>query len=315
MITEIYSMALLYLHKYLYGGATTFTVHLMYKLQQNVVYRVGKRTESKPRDFGYELSYQNVSKDYVTKMDNPVIVQFKEEFLDVLDSLNNPTLIVHTTSRDISKNVVPHVQNIKIIVIRKVIQKFLEEEYGLESTFKLHPFYPYPVISNERHGAVSISRISFEKNIDMIVEANKMMTDPVKIYGCPSRQYVYNMLDSSFNDFYYGRFEKSFIRLTAILSEAKFVVDLSTPKNDGGGTQYTFLEAMHNRCALVLHRKWLELDPEYCDFKEGYNCYAVDNTSELAELINSDVDTTKIVNNASNLLQRHIDVSWSEFAQ
>jgi hypothetical protein len=40
---------LLYLHRYLYGGATTFTTHLMYKLaklrRNNIVLRVGKRSE------------------------------------------------------------------------------------------------------------------------------------------------------------------------------------------------------------------------------------------------------------------------------
>jgi hypothetical protein len=109
-------------------------------------------------------------------------------------------------------------------------------------------------------------------------------------------------------------FQKSFSALTDILSQAKFVVDLSILKHDGGGTQYTFLEAIHNKCALILHRKWLEnkdLNPAYCDFREGYNCFAVDNAKELADLIRGDQDTTKIVENASKLLYRHINSPWS----
>ena len=27
-----------------------------------------------------------------------------------------------------------------------------------------------------------------------------------------------------------------------------------------------------------------DIKPEYCDFKEGYNCFAVDNEKKLAEL-------------------------------
>ena len=54
------------------------------------------------------------------------------------------------------------------------------------------------------------------------------------------------------------------------------MVDLSEIPEDGGGTQYTFLEAVYNNCAIVLNRKWIEsVDKKYRDFKEGYNCYAV----------------------------------------
>ena len=76
----------------------------------------------------------------------------------------------------------------------------------------------------------------------------------------------------------------------------------------------SFLEAIHNDCALILHRKWIEggdIKPEYRDFKEGYNCFAIDNEKELAELIQSDPDTRKIVANSKALIRRHIDVDWS----
>ncbi len=204
--------------------------------------------------------------------------------------------------------------------MRKSVQNFLKVKYELNSDFMYHPFYDYPVnIKKSRHRAVSISRISFEKNTDIILATNKMLDDDlsVMIYGCPSRIYVHKILGSAkaeFNKCNFGMFQKSFSALTDILSQAKFVVDLSVLKHDGGGTQYTFLEAIHNKCALILHRKWLEnkdLNPSYCDFREGYNCFAVDNAKELAELIRGDQDTTKIVENASKLLYRHINSPWS----
>jgi hypothetical protein len=74
----------------------------MHKLAQSVVYRVGKRTESKLRDFGYGLFYKNTSDKDMAKMDNSAIVIFKEKFLHVLDSLNNPTLVIHG-DKDISE--------------------------------------------------------------------------------------------------------------------------------------------------------------------------------------------------------------------
>jgi hypothetical protein len=68
--------------------------------------------------------------------------------------------------------------------------------------------------------------------------------------------------------------------LHSILAGAKFVVDLSVLKHDAGGTQYTFLEAIHNGFALIIHRNWLKnkyVKEEYCDFIEGYNCFAVED--------------------------------------
>ncbi|MBA3286096.1 MAG: hypothetical protein H0U27_13705 [Nitrosopumilus sp.] len=36
------------------------------------------------------------------------------------------------------------------------------------------------------------------------------------------------------------------------------MIDLSEIPHDGGGTQYTFLEAIYNNSAIVLNRKWIE---------------------------------------------------------
>jgi hypothetical protein len=79
------------------------------------------------------------------------------------------------------------------------------------------------------------------------------------------------------------------------------MVDLSFVPNDGGGTQYTFLDAIYHNCAIILNQQWIEnVDPKYRDFKDGENCYAVSNAEELKELLNNaeNIDTLKIVQNA-----------------
>ena len=329
----------LYLHKYLYGGATTFAAHLLhqtgYSKRNNIILRITKGTESTLRDFGYGLHYQNISFDLVNKIKFPFITLFKQTHFNVLtklnerkdksDSSNNNVVVIHD-HRDISDNVVPHLSDWKLVTIRRTVQNYLKSKYDLSSLFLYHPFYPYPItISNrfDRKGAVSISRISFEKNIDMIIKANKILQDQliIKLFGCPSRMYVHLYLGGQKGDFkkyYYGMFDKSFSTLSNILAKAKFVVDLTVLKYDGGGTQYTFLEAIHNGCALILHRKWLENDyvnPDYCDFKEGYNCFAVDNENELADIIKQDPDTSKIVENAKKLMIRHLKSDWLHLLQ
>jgi glycosyltransferase involved in cell wall biosynthesis len=328
----------LYLHKYLYGGGTTFAAHLLhqtgYSKNNNNILRVTKRTQSKLREFGYGLHYQNISFDLLNKIKFPFITLFKETHFNVLTKLNerkdrfennNGILVIHDY-RDISDNVVPSLKEWKLVTIRRTVQNYLKSRYDLPSLFLHHPFYPYPIITSdlsERKGAVSISRISFEKNIDMIIKANKILQDQqiIKLFGCPSRMYVHLYLggyNRDFNKYYYGMFDKSFSALSSILAQAKFVVDLSVLKHDGGGTQYTFLEAIHNGCALILHRKWLQNDyvnPDYCDFKEDYNCLAVDNENELADIIKKDPDTSKVVENARKLMFRHIKSDWSHLLQ
>ena len=44
-----------------------------------------------------------------------------------------------------------------------------------------------------------------------------------------------------------------------------FVVDMSIIKGDGGGTQYTFLEAIYHDCALILHKEWVEAGDTFKD--------------------------------------------------
>jgi hypothetical protein len=121
----------------------------------------------------------------------------------------------------------------------------------------------------------------------------------------------------AFTKYYQGKYNKSFSAISNILSNSKFMVDLSSLPMDGGGTQYTFLDAICHNCALILNRQWIaNVDAPYRDFKEDYNCYAVSNAKELSELLNSNADTTKVVQNARKLLVRHTSIinEWKKLA-
>ena len=87
--------------------------------------------------------------------------------------------------------------------------------------------------------------------------------------------------------------------LNKILSIGKAAIN-----KDGGGSQYTFLEAIHMDCALVLNRKWVE--GVKTPFKHGVNCYVVDDEEGLAKLLNSNPNTTQVVKNAKKLLRPHL---------
>ena len=101
-----------------------------------------------------------------------------------------------------------------------------------------------------------------------------------------------------------------------LLNNCKFVVDMSIIKGDGGGTQYTFLEAIYHNCALILHKDWVENGNT---FKDKHNCYVVGYTDdvgrEIADIIQTGIDATykKIVKNASKLLKLHITDDWLKY--
>ena len=320
---------------YNYGGCVTFTAHLLHLLRKKCVLLLTKKLEENTRgDFGYGIQYQNISTKVFDAIENPFIIDlYKNSQLLQKLKRNDITIVIHDPG-EISKQTEPCLKYWNIICIRKSFQEYLKNKYDVNPKFLHHPFYPYPTVQQRNANntdddmitkieAVSISRVDYGKHIDIITDANKLITSSkndnnnklIKIYGPFNPKYVHHRLGKeSFKQYYYGTFEKSFAAISKILNKAKFMVDLSVIRHDGGGTQYTFLEAIHNNTALIMNRKWIEdVDPKYRDFKEGYNCYAVSNGQELAEIINNsnNIDTMKIVTNAKKLMDRHIKVDWS----
>ena len=117
-------------------------------------------------------------------------------------------------------------------------------------------------------------------------------------------------IELDFYSFWKGKFEKEY-PLTYegkdILLNTQYVVDMSIIKNDGGGSQYTFLEAIYQGCVLILHREWIQ---QGTIFQEGVNCLAVETPEELASILSETRDTTNIVKESRKLLNSHLQVRW-----
>ena len=202
-----------------------------------------------------------------------------------------------------------------VITIRKSVQDYIQKNYNIESEFLLHPFYNYPKSSDKSDfNCLSISRIDFDKHTDLILKANQLIQDPkkkVQIFGAENRIYVHHKLgELDFYNFWKGKFEKNYpltYQEKDILKDTHYVVDMSTIKNDGGGSQYTFLEAIYQGCVLVLHRDWITS----CSiFKEGVNCLAADTPEELAKILSEPRDITNLIKESKKLLQPHLVVKW-----
>lgn len=308
---------LIYMAKPVYGGWVSFTAHLSL-LKDYPVFKIGKRTESKTREFGYDVMYQNLSIDDILKQFSPediMITCIDKKYYKYLDKFpDNITIVIHDPT-ELKKPVIEHLPRFKIITIRKSVEKYLKDKYNINSEFLVHPFYPfekpskYNTVAKNRN--ISISRVDFDKNTDIIVEANDKLanipgSNTVEIYGALNDLYVYHKLNNTnFKKYYKGRFGKTFKDLIELLSSGKHMVDLSSIKNDGGGTQYTFLEAIYMDNILVLNKKWVENNPG--PFIHNINCIVVSDSDELARVLKSNEKNNELIINARKILTPHID--------
>jgi len=308
---------LIYMARPVYGGWVSFTAHLALKYSFPL-FKIGSKTEGtdtepKRREYGYGVQYQNRAPNDLPK-GKLLITAIDKTYYEYLDKLPNGTyIVIHDPTEVSGKGKEPVLRNLprfRVITIRESVKKFLKDQFNIKSRFILHPFYEYP-FKKAKHpsSAVSISRVDFDKHTDIILKANKQLRDPVDIYGAINRQYVFFKLkELGFTKYYKGGFEKSFEELGEILDDAKYVVDMSVIKNDGGGSQYTFLEAIYARCALIINKKWV--DGSKTDFVNGENCFVVTDDEELVALLNKDPSTSRIVKGAEKLLEPHINVNW-----
>ena len=303
---------LLYMARPIYGGWVSFTAHLALKYSLPL-YKIGSRTEEKQRDYGYGVKYQNRAPNDLPK-GRILITAIDKSYYEFLDKMPDGTMIVIHDPTEVSgkgkEPIIKALARFKVITIRESVKKFLKDEFNIKSKFIIHPFYEYPISkSKSPKEAVSVSRVDFDKHTDIILKANKQLKNPIDIYGAINRQYVFFKLnDLGFKRFYKGGFEKSFEDLDDILSEAKYVVDMSVIKNDGGGSQYTFLEAMYQGCALIINAKWVENSKT--EFVNGKNCFVIGTEEELADLLNKDPSTSRVVKGGKELLRPHIEVNW-----
>lgn len=320
------TMNLIYMAKPIYGGWVTFTAHLSLKYDCGL-YKIGKRNESNQRNYGYGVKYKNQKIDEIIKKDNLVITAVDKHYWEYLHLFPKDTIIIiHDPTELKGKNnkLVELLDNFKVITIRETVKDFLLEKYNKESTFLSHPFYEYNKnLDKGEYNCVSISRIDFDKNTKIILDANKLINDDndkIYLFGAENRLYVHHKLkDMNFEKYWKGKYPKELplkYEGKDLLNDCSYVVDMSVIKGDGGGTQYTFLEAIYHDCVLILHKEWTEKGDT---FKHLHNCYVVGFTDnpglEIAEIINKNnmVERENILKNARNILLNHTNNTWFQY--
>ena len=299
---------LFYLSPNPYGGWVTYTSHLMDALRKAGgihvnLFKVRPKSEKFERDFGYGKQYQNISFDEVfdrrtggdcfwsnsRRKEVKLVVagakQFKEQTQRLYD--NGAFIVVHDPTE--LKNMPDNLDPDRCISIRQIGARTLKG-----STFIRHPYSPFPMdtqtsINTRSHGAISTSRIDFDKHTEILLDANRLLPDnkKIEIRGFENRIFTRFKIVPKYPEWVQSKahYPRENDYAFNLMKKYIFNVDMTQIVGDGGGTQYTWLEAWNAGCIPIIHSKWLLDEPD--DMKPNYNCLEVSTPEELAEIINS----------------------------
>jgi hypothetical protein len=313
-------LALFYLSDSVYGGWITYTCHLVRSLREQGVevdlYEIKSKTELKRRCFAEEIEYQNLSMEDALSIasEEPSLVhvlgkKHYEVGFPIVKACRG--IVVHDTS-EVSTKLLDFLKEYEIqpITIRRAVEGFLKEQ-GIEARTILHPYVPQDLHRIERKkNAVSTARICWDKFTHWILEANEILEKQglselrVRLHGFDNRAYSVRKLTPAFpkwREQWAGKFEYG--EGPKIAATAKFSVDLSDIRKDGGGSQYTFLEAFDAGTVLVLNKAWLAVQGDV--MKDGVNCIGVGGPEELAEVLKSQDTFRKIRAAGYHELENH----------
>lgn len=298
-----------------YGGHVTFTVHLMRSLRavgQTIrLFKVGNRTELFERNFGYEESYRNLclsDAKNLCKKEVCLITAPSKPKKDVIDEMlkSGSRIVIHDPAEfkhgwDLSLVSNP-------IIIRKSMRKHLKD-----GIFIPHPYDAVGKVilpKEMNRSGISISRIDFDKHTELLLDANRLLPKRLKICirGFENRIYTRFNIMPKYPEWVQSRaaYPRELRYAYELCKPFKFMLDMSIIKQDGGGTQYTFLEAIDAGCVCVVNKEWIIKNGV---MKPGVNCLAVSSAKEIVDLIkNADKLKRKLSSirkNAYYMLKTH----------
>lgn len=313
-----------------YGGFVSYTTHLYWALrkvglQPTIIKVRDKQAAPKPYADGLHYTAMPIEKLVAyTKMSADVAVHIVYGYwrghADAIAKLLHAgaTLTLHDPTEFKDEYLTCARRNgTRVVAIRPTNADTLSQK-GLDVTYIPHPYQctlgeeDLPAWDGRGTHAVSVSRLDFDKHIDIIVGANALLPPErrIQIYGSENRLYTYHKLAEAYPDWkesYRGKFDKSrpgaAVRL---LQDVSYCVDMSAIKGDGGGTQYTFLEAIDAGAVIVLNRKWIEAIPQdQTPWRPGENCLVAGDLEELARIMRSTDDRSALTARANDLLAAH----------
>lgn len=278
------------------GGSTSYVVNLAKTFEvAGVAYRIlrpAARTESKLRQMGeFGVYYQNMSWDDLHRQDGVPLLASAPT--DVDDAERVHTLVMEGEGKFVFHDpnefgIYPHwkldgaLHN--TICIREVGLEHVKSGY-----FIPHPYVRVAVNSDVTRNrmALSIARTSAVKNSHWILEANDRLPEQrrVVLYGEVNRMWWNFNVRKKWPDRPIpetAKFPRTYGTAVKLCTQYHLMVDLTIFKNDGGGTQYSFLEAMDGGAVPVMTKDWCSYPGPARNFG-----FQVENAEELYELLAS----------------------------
>jgi len=281
-----------------YGGWVTFTRHLFKALRlaghDHHLYKWAKsgRGEHFVRPFGYSLEYQNVAHVPEGKEGVNLIVAMGKQYLEqaiMLYENCNAKIVIHDPTEMKWQDGLRLRAGERCVVIRESMLKHLPK-----ATFLRHPYDPYfkvnsPIVTTRN--AISLSRIDFDKHTEMLLEANRLIEDDnykIHIRGFENRIFTRFKIVPNYPEWVQSKaaWPREYDGAVLMAHQYRYMVDMSEIKGDGGGTQYSFLEAWDAGCVPVLNLAW---ERPGGDMVDAQNCFFVNGHERLAALLQDEV--------------------------
>lgn len=264
-----------------YGGWVTFTYHLAMLLRKPNVFRLAP-TFRGGGVFYDALQYKNIATRIAHRLEKPIVTAVGKKYRHILETLQDGYLVVHDPT-EFCDELFAYAQRSQTFVIRETVQKAMHEQ-GIETTLLRHPFYQYQKAASGRRVDRAMSRIDWDKHTDIILKANALGSS-VHIHGQANNQYVHHggLKELGFGIWHQGAYGRTLDDSSRLYGATRHMVDLSVIKGDGGGTQYTFLDAEYHGAGLILHKEWTQVPNSL--YHHGVNCYAVSTPEELHETL------------------------------
>lgn len=296
------------------GGWVTYTSHMCKGLKGFSLFKVGNRTETKSRPFGYGLDYVNLSLDDAVRQVHSgpsLIVALQKNWREKAEKLIDAGAwtVIHDPAE--FKHFDMKVVGPRSITIRKAVHSQVRGSHLLLHPYQRH--YQEGTLATREIRACSISRIDFDKRTDILLDANRLLPPGLRIdiHGFENRIYTRFKLCPKYPEWeqsvaHYAREDR---RAADICHSSWYSVDMSVIKGDGGGTQYTFLESMDAGSVNVINSQWIIPGDEMVPYpRPSANCVTAGNGQELAAVLRSnDVLGTcdNIVRAGESLMRNH----------
>lgn len=274
------------------GGWATFTRHLIRVLRLHgedvKLWKIGNNTEEFSRPFvaGAEedITYRNAHPETLSalhKSGQVIIAACGKHYVELCEQLmaKGAAMVIHDTAES-SNRMKLH----KPWVIRKALLGQAEGSVFIRHPYMRHAGGLMQGAGAMRKGAIATSRVDFDKNTRMILDANRLGAK-IDIVGFENRLYTKFKIVPDYPEWIQssgthsrsgqGNFER--------LLNAKFMVDLTDIKGDGGGTQYTFLEAWDAGAVPIIGSWWIKPKDDMVSGEgNGVNCISVKDAEHLA---------------------------------